>query len=133
MRRLDEKRPYGTIWGHSEAGFEQDGLLFGFDKICLDDAKKAEKATVKTEVEETEPPTGLPDKNKVLETDAVDSARRFLTTILANGPVAKTVVFSEAQKNNQDWTSVKEAAAIMDIQVVKQAKNKPEQWALKTA
>jgi hypothetical protein len=129
MRKLDESKPYGTIWGHATAGYEQDGKLFGFDKVCLEPEKKAETKT-KAKSDNMAPPDGTPDPDKVIETDEVDSAKRFLETILANGPLAKATVFGEAQKNNQEWDRVKEAAAILDIRAEKAKGGKPEMWSL---
>ena len=34
--KLNETRPYGTVYGHSQVAYEQDGKQFGHDKALIE-------------------------------------------------------------------------------------------------
>lgn len=99
--KLNKSRPYGTIAGHAMASYEQDGVLF--------DASGEQLA-------EYTPPkkTGPKPKEPVFATlneRAVANAGEFLKNILREGPMDKSIVFKEAENNNQHWDTVKLAFA----------------------
>lgn len=91
--KLDFTKPYGTIYGHDEARYEQDGHLFRANGE----------------------PLALPTSDMVIETDAVDSAKTFLTNVLKNGPLSKSAIFKIAGENNQEWKAVSDAADSLNI------------------
>lgn len=91
--KLDFTKPFGTIYGHDEARYEQDGHLF------------------RANGEPLAPPTS----DMVIETDAVDSAKTFLTNVLKNGPLSKSAIFKIAGENNQEWKAVSDAADSMNV------------------
>lgn len=90
---LDKTKPYGTVYGHDVARYEQDGKLYTG----------------------TGAPVEPPRSDLVIETDQVDSASIFLKNILKNGPLAKSAVFKVAGENNQEWSSVTDAAESIGI------------------
>ena len=97
--KLDFTKPYGTIYGHDEARYEQDGHLF---------RANGEPVT-------PPPPSPSPAGDMVIETDAVDSAKTFLTNVLKNGPLSKSAIFKIAGENNQEWKAVSDAADSLNI------------------
>jgi hypothetical protein len=94
--KLDRSRPYGTITGHPVACYEQDGALF--------DGAGAPLATPEPQTDPTD---------RIIETDGVESAKQFLTTILAQNPLSKSVIYKEAEHNNQSWEDVKSAFTLL--------------------
>jgi len=105
--KLDKTKAYGTIWGHESASFEQGGVLFDAGGF----------------------PIGAPVKDsRVIVTDNIASAGMFLNNVLSGGPLAKAVLYKEAENNNQAWDKVKEAADL--IGVVRYTTNKVESWRL---
>lgn len=90
---LDFTKPYGTVYGHDEARYEQDGHLFRANGE----------------------PLASPTSDMVIETDAVDSAKTFLTNVLKNGPLSKSAIFKIAGENNQEWKAVSDAADSMNV------------------
>ena len=109
--QLDRSRPFGTIVGHPFAKYEQDGQLF--------DGRGSAIAPPKLVAVE---------KDRIIETDDVDSGRLFLLNILKSGPLSKSAVYKVAEENNQSWDAVNKAAALLKI--VKFSYNKATMWKL---
>lgn len=109
--KLDRTKPFGTITGHKTARFEQNGLLYNIRGELLDPPK----------------PTPV-QQDLIIETDSVDSGRRFLLHILRGGPMSKSVIYKVAEENNQPWDSVNKAADLLGI--TKFAYNKATMWKL---
>lgn len=113
MNTLDKSRPYGTIWGHPIAMYEQDRLLYDGAGNLI--------GTPKTVREK------LADEDKIV-TDSMESARLFLLNILKNGALSKSAVYKVTEENNQNWDSVKQASD--DLKVAKFTYQKSEMWKL---
>lgn len=111
---FDPKKAYGTVVGHPWARYEQNGKLYG-----------AQGQTV-TEYE--------PERQEKIDEpvlDALDAARLFLRTLLAGGPLTKSVIYKEASINNQSWETVKAAADEIPVKIYKDPK-RIEYWKLPT-
>jgi hypothetical protein len=111
--KLDLKKPHGVITGHSWARYEQDGILYdqmGYtEDYFYNNEEEAKEAKPNFKEEEK---VVLPEP--VVERDfALEQARDFLVNILAGGPIARSVIFKEANANNQNWDKVKTAFADM--------------------
>lgn len=109
--KLDKTLPYATITGHPLARYEQGGVLF-------DGAGELIQPAVIRAV----------DKDRIIETDGVESARAFLEHILKNGPLSKSVVYKAAESNNQSWDSVKKAMVLLNIKAF--TYNRATMWKL---
>lgn len=138
--KLDITKSYAIVAGHASAKFEQDGRLFGPDLMALDvpttpaEVKEEKKKTQDAALTAAAEPAGKTgeDLNGSLVTDKVESAMTFLRTILAENPVDKKVIFSEAEKNNQNWDDVKNASLKLEVKRT-MTKGKPEMWSLPEA
>jgi hypothetical protein len=95
--KLDESKPYGTVTGHATASFEQNGKLFGGDKMSLTD-EEASRST-----------------DEVIQTPELTSAQAFLKHILKEQPLQKNIVYKTSQENNQLWQNIVQAAQEMEI------------------
>jgi hypothetical protein len=105
--KFDLKKPHGTITNHPWAHFEQNGILYDIQGQPMDQIQPEE-----TVDEETE----LPITNE--KDYSLDQARDFLTNILADGPLARSVIFKECSVNNQNWEKVKTAFADLGGEVL---------------
>lgn len=110
--QLDKSKPFGTVIGHATARFEQDGTLF-------DAAGRPLGTPAQTHLEQAD---------KIIETDAVESARLFLLNVLRGGPLSKSTLYKVAEENNQLWSDVSKAAIILNI--TKFTFNKSTMWKL---
>jgi hypothetical protein len=94
--RLDTSKPYGMIYGHEKARFEQEGKLFSATGLSLDEPQP--KAPL-VELEET-----LGAENKFTK----DAVKDFLVALLPAGEeIERATVMREADINNLDWDAVK--------------------------
>lgn len=98
--KLNKQRPYGTVFGHDTAVFEQDGLLFDGAGEPL--GGEQSRVPVKE--------SAVASKTQA----KIASARAFLENILSGGALDKSVIFKEAENNNQHWGDVKTAFAQME-------------------
>lgn len=121
--KLDRSKPFATIYGHDQASYQQNDILFN----------GADEPLGKLEDMEFEP-VNVPGKDTdlLIETDKVASAEAFLRTLLQGGPIKKAVVKDEADRNNQQWDDVQSAAALMGLQKITQGTGavKWELWKL---
>lgn len=99
--KFDPKKPYGMVTGHAWARFEQDGLLY--------DGQGKPEYSEQIEVIEIEPIE--PVINEI--NFGINNAKDFLSNILADGPLPRSVIFKECNANNQNWDAVKTAFADM--------------------
>jgi hypothetical protein len=106
--KLDPSKPHGTIWGHPQALYEQNGVLFDGGGNPL----KPDVTVVEPEEEEEER----------------ESFDAFVRNILDGGPIAQSDVYKEAQAKNLNWAEVKNAAALIPVKIVA-IKGKPV-WSL---
>ncbi len=114
MKKLDKSKGYGTVAGHDKAVYEQNGILFdGAGDELTPDKAKAVKAEATS-------------RDMMLE-----SAALFLKNILINGPMDRSALYREVEQNNQDWESVKTAAAKLEVRKYK--KGSTEMWKLTEA
>lgn len=119
--KLKENRPYGTIHGHPVYVYEQDGKFFNGSRDQVDqDGSKVDGG--KEEVDSTI------DKDKVIQTDGVDTATAFLKNLLGGGAMAKAILYQQAEGMQLDWNDVKKAATAMKI--ISSQRNKQEFWQL---
>lgn len=110
--KLDKTQPYGLVYGHERAHFEQKGVLFGADGTALDYAAPA-----------------VPDaKDRIIESPDVDSARTFLLNVLKSGPLSKSALYKIVLDNNQDWQVINNAAELLGV--VRFAYQKTTMWKL---
>lgn len=114
--QLDRSKSYGTIVGHEKYHFIQNGKYFdaGGEQVVDKPAAKGAKT-----------------QEELPSADALASAKEFLTTLLAGGPVAKPNVYKEAEANNQIWEDVKKAKMDMNIKTYQQGKI--EMWQITAA
>ena len=114
MSKLDLKKPYGTIFGHDEYAFQQDGKFFdgGMNEIGAPEVAPVPKS-----------------KSKIKEATPVqDSARSFLLQILKENPLSKSAVYKAVESNNQDWNAVRDVCA--DLGIIRYTQNTLEMWRL---
>ena len=115
MLKLDRTKSFGIVSGHPVAMYQQDDLLFNASEELIGTPKTTAEA----------PPA---KKEEQIQTDQLVSAKAFLAQILAGNALSKAVVYTEAEKNNQDWETVKNAA--VDMGIVKFSFQKAETWRL---
>lgn len=97
--KFDPKKPHGVITNHDWARYEQDGILYdtqGNTRFELDIQPEEEVKEIELTVQ------------KDFE---VNNAKDFLTNILADGSLPRSVIFKECSANNQNWEKVKTAFA----------------------
>lgn len=117
--KLNRTRPYGTITGHASACFEQNGVLFDGAGEQLAEYTPASKKP------------GPKPKEPAFETlndKALANACAFLQNLLKGGPLDKSVVFKEADGNNQHWDTVK--LAFEEIKGKASKRGQSTMWAL---
>ena len=115
--KLDRTQPYGTIVGHSLAQYEQDGHLY--DAVG-DIIGHRPEYTLDAMISRGE-----------RAPDSVENAKAFLLQILGSGPVPKSIVYKEAEQNNQPWAEVTKAFEVLGAQAIKGAgKGSPTVWKL---
>lgn len=98
--RLNRRQPFATITGHEWARFEQNGILFDTTGATQDS-----DAVIENAAKPTKP--GKPAIKLSTSELKLNSAKEFLRTLLAGGPMDKSVVFKEAENNCQDWENIK--------------------------
>lgn len=96
--KLDKNKPFATITGHPLARYEQDGKLFDGQFVQISTTRR-----------------NAVEKSLIIETDEVDSSKRFLQSILQQGPLSKPKIFQVAEQNNQSWENVRKAADILNL------------------
>lgn len=111
---LDKTQPYGIVYGHDRAHYEQGGVLFTVDGVALDYASP--------------PPTANDSKDRIIDSPDVENARTFLTNVLKNGPLSKSAVYKIVLDNNQNWQVINNAAELMGV--VRFAYQKHTMWKL---
>jgi hypothetical protein len=119
--KFDSKKPHGVITNHEWARYEQDGVMYDWEghPRMLD--------MVEDIVEPEEIELVIEDKKDF----TVNNAKDFLTNILADGPLPRSVIFKECNANNQNWDAVKTAFADMGGEAL--TRRNVIHWKLKTA
>ena len=107
--KLDRQKGYGQIWGHSQAMFEQDGMLFN----CAGNAIAASAVEVKTSA-------------PVLAKGATE----FLRALLHDGAVPATQIRADAEAAGYSWRTVQRVKAALGVLAVKEGRGG---WVWKTA
>ncbi len=102
LQRLDTKRPFGTVFGHEYALYEQDGKLFGGDQKVLEQPEAQEDDPVKSQIEA--------QKSKP------KTAEEFLKSFLHGTAIAKTNVYKESQILKLNWDKVQKAVETLGVQ-----------------
>jgi hypothetical protein len=96
MLEIDFDRPYGVVHGSDKYRYVQEGKYFdGLGQLVSPEAPKREEI--------------------LIHTDNVDSAAEFLKNILRENPLPKSVVYAEADKNNQPWEHVTTAFKLLGV------------------
>ena len=109
--KFDPAKPHAVIYGSADMRYLQDDVYYA-----------ANGDPVKVVVSRD----GLDETDESLS-DLVSSAAMFLRSILSE-PRSKSVIYAEAERNNQVWEDVTQAAKDLKIQKFK-AKN-TEMWRL---
>ena len=109
---LNLKQPYGVIYGHATAQYDQGGKLFDAQYRLVSPPKEKEVSLV-----------GLTG-----EIDPLGSAKAFLLNVLNQNPLSKSVIYKEVESNNQVWNDVRDAALALGI--VKFTQKNLEMWKL---
>lgn len=103
-QKFDPTKNHGTVWGHAEAAFEQNGILYD----ALGEPLVA-------------PEPGSPILKKgVSEKKDLRPEELFLVKILAGGPVMQANIKKDSEKEDLVWTDVLSAAVDMGIKKFKQ-------------
>lgn len=118
MLNFDPKKPHGVITNHSWAKYEQNGILYNSQGQPMDQIVEVE--------EDQEYDLPVAPKERVFD---LNQAKDFLTNILHDGPLARSVIFKECNANNQNWEAVKTAFADMGGEAV--TKRNVIHWKLK--
>lgn len=121
--KLDLRKPYGTITNHEWARYEQDGVLFDCRGVAREDIQLNIEEKKDSEIIEIE----VSDQNNNF---ALINAKAFLTNILSDGPLARSVIFNECFNNNQNWDAVKTVFADMGGETMK--RRNVVYWKLRT-
>jgi len=108
---LDRNKSYATIYGHSVAVYEQNGVLFDGAGCSISEKKQEQKK-----------------KDLIIQHDGVENAKEFLLNVLRSGPLSKSAVYKVAGDNNQAWDNIKDASQLLGI--VKYQFQKSEMWKL---
>jgi hypothetical protein len=109
--KLDKSKPYGQVFGHHSASYEQDGKFFDGGGKLIPESKEAAV------------PTPAPETAKF-----VGGAGAFLLRILKEGPMSKGGVYKEAEEAKLNWADVKNAAVTLNVHVYSQKST--EYWKL---
>lgn len=118
-KKLDPKRSYGTVTGHEAAKYEQDGVLFGPNGVALAE-------TVKPLEKKQQPAPASADD---FEFDRAE-ATTFLTTRLADGPIASRDLKNEAEALELKWEVVKAMFTELAGKEIKRGKGFSVLWSL---
>lgn len=113
--KLDQKRPYGVVYGDPMIKYEQDGVYFDGQMNLLGTPAKVAPKLAKIEA---------------LVTDQVANAQDFLKNILNNNPLAKNVVYKTAGDTNIQWDHVKRAADLLGVLRYRNGPANEETWRL---
>lgn len=109
--KFDPRKPHGTITNHEWARYEQDGILF--------DGKGLPRLDQIISVKENPEPEKIELNISDKKDFPLDNAKAFLTNILSDGPLARSVIFNECTNNNQSWDAVKTVFADMGGETMK--------------
>lgn len=115
--KLDKGKPYGTLYGHNEAQFEQGGNLFDGAGDLME-----ERVQKKQKVRASENASSEPSQ------EPKNVAEAFLKALLEGGKVAKNNIYRECQSTGLDWLEVQNAATRMGVSKVQS--NGVESWRL---
>lgn len=121
--KFDPKKPHGVITNHDWARYEQDGVLYDIQGQPMDQVEEDTDPAL-VEIDLHDPVVSV---QKDFE---LNNAKDFLTNILADGALPRSVVFKECAANNQNWEKVKTAFADMSGEVSK--RRNVLHWKLKT-
>ena len=105
-QKLDTKRPYGTVYGHAEASYEQDGKLFDGGGDVLEQTTRID--TVRVDVDPVE----------------------WLSTLLAGGAVSQPTIVKQADIVGLSWHSVSNAGNKLNVNKYKQPGSNTNYWKL---
>jgi len=119
MKRVDTRRPYGTITGMPGVAYEQDDMLF--------DAQGFQVGGGAELLARVDVGAVIATESVKLKADAegevdfrMSVAKDFLRKQLGAGPVDKSVLLREADINNVSWEDVKVAFAQLRGSAIKQ-------------
>lgn len=112
---LNLKQPYGVIYGHDVARYEQGGKQFDAQYRLVTPSPKVKAVSM----------AGLLGEQDI---DPLESSKAFLLNILKENPLSKSVIYKEVENNNQEWDQVRDAALALGI--VKYSQKNLEYWKL---
>jgi hypothetical protein len=119
MSKMNLKAPYGAVYGHDTASYEQNGVLYDAEFNPLTPLSKKEAA---------KPTSEEPTLKQELASPKLRDAEEFLKNILQHNPLSKAVVYKEAESNNQNWDTVKDA--FISLGIIKIVLKGTELWKL---
>ena len=91
MKTIDLEKSYGTIYNHSIAQYEQDGVLYGFDLKPL---------SMEKEIIENKPPEEIED---------------YLKELLAGGAILQSNIKKESEMMGFNWFDVQNAGLKLNV------------------
>lgn len=120
---FNRNKPFGEVFGDPRVRYVQNGIEYNAQgkPVDLRPVSITGLGSVDTKVDK--PPQEVP-----VAVNDVESAKAFLSNVLSNGPIAKSVIFAEAERNNQNWSVVKDAMTAMGVKVVSIGPKKQEYW-----
>ena len=105
MSTLDTSKPYGTIYGHDSAAFQQGGVLFDAAGEELD-----------------------PDDGEVKDESGYDTAKAYVMEMLSGNPVSKEALEKEAGIRQINWADVRQV--FTNLKLIEYKAGKAVLWKL---
>ena len=106
-QKFDPSKPHAMVYGHPEALYEQNGVLYGGDNNPVEDNEGRLDSAPKASKKAAAPAT----KDK----QGDDPIEVFLSDLLEGGPILQMNVKKESEKKDFVWSDVLSAAAKMGI------------------
>ena len=99
-QKFDATKPHGTVFGHHEAQYVQNNVLYDAtgEEIITDASTTSSTAT----------------------TTQDDAAGFFLRNVLSGGPVLQGNIKRESEDAGLNWADVQDAALNLNVQKIKQ-------------
>ena len=116
MSKLILNQTYGVVYGHDSIRYTQGGKNFNAQHNEI-----VPEAPAKV-------PLSKAQKDGVAPVTPLSNAKAFLLQILKENPVSKSAIYKEAESNNQDWNSVRDAA--IELGIAKFNSKNLEMWKL---
>jgi len=113
--KFDHTKNHGIVYGHSEAIYEQDGVLYGGNGVPI--SETGQEIKPKQALKTVKAAKAMPSSPESLE--QASNAAEFLAKLLEGGPVLQVNVKREAEGVNIPWADVLSTSADMNIEKIK--------------